>query len=90
MSTAEMALLFQGIGKASPACRCLRIVLLPGEILKLPHWRSRVRVLSGTAWVTQSGRDIILSEGERMDRLPGRDRPLISGVRDQALLFEVL
>ena len=55
MSTLDLSLFMNGVGRgaARPADSALRMVLVEGEALRLPLSRMRVRVLSGTAWITQ-------------------------------------
>ena len=92
MSTAEMTLLFQAVGRTG-ACgasdSALRIVLLPGEVLRVPPTRGTLRVLSGTAWVSTEGKDIFLSRGEFIDTARRADPPVVSGLGRDPLLFEV-
>jgi hypothetical protein len=90
MSTAAMTLLSQGLVHSGPTPAALRILLLPGEVLALPRSSSRIRVLSGAAWVSKGGRDLLLATGERMDTARGRDRPVVSGLGTEVLLFELL
>ncbi len=91
MSTAEMTLLFQGVERASAetAPSTLRLVLLPGETLRIPGTRARIRALSGTAWITRDAKDILLAAGEQRDLPAARDCTVISAIGTEALLFEV-
>ena len=91
MSTAEMTLLFQGVERASAetAPSILRLVLLPGETLRIPGARASIRALSGTAWITRDGKDILLATGEKKDLAAARDSAVISAIGTEALLFEV-
>lgn len=54
----------------------LRLTLLPEEQLRLPPRPQRLRVLSGTAWLSYAGKDHIL-EGGASFRLPPRRRDAI-------------
>jgi hypothetical protein len=89
MSTAAISLLYRNVERSTTAPAPLRILLLPGEVLALPRGPSPVHVLSGTAWVTQGGRDFVLERGQRMEHVRGRDRPVVSGLGTEALLFEL-
>jgi hypothetical protein len=89
MSSIDMSLLFQGVARGAPAAAPLRLVLLPGEALRIPRAHSTVRVLSGTAWLTSEGKDIILCNGQCLPVATLREPPVISGVGSAAVLFEV-
>jgi hypothetical protein len=92
MSTAEMTLLFKGMehggarGQSDPA---LRLVLLQGEVLRVPPTRGTLRVLSGTAWISQDGEDILLCRDQFIDIARRSDPPVVSGIGREPLLFEV-
>jgi len=92
MSTAEMTLLFQAAERKG-ACRspesALRIVLIQGEVLRVPPTHGTLRVLSGTAWVSVDGKDVLLSRGEFVNVGGRADRPVVSGLGRDPLLFEV-
>ncbi len=68
----------------------LRLVLLPGEVLRMPRGRASLRVLSGTAWVTRSGIDTVVSAGESATVPASRDPAVISALGVAPLRFEVL
>jgi len=92
MSAIDASILLQGVGRAQPAgARVLRVVLCAGEVLCLPRRRLDVRVLSGAAWVTFAGRDVVLAAGARME-LPRARRAngctVISSLGAEALLLE--
>ncbi len=67
----------------------IRIVAYHGEVFRLPD-RHILRVVSGRAWVTHAGRDIVLRPGERAALAPGRDVPLVSPLGAQPLILELL
>jgi hypothetical protein len=96
MSSINTSALFQGVARGTDAAAPLRIVLLPGEALRIPRARATVRVLSGTAWLTSEGKDIILCKGQCLtcdeqcqEAVTPNEQPVISGVGSQAVLFEV-
>jgi hypothetical protein len=96
MSSINASALFKGVTRGSDAAVPLRIVLLPGEALRIPRARATVRVLSGTAWLTSEGKDIILCKGQCLacneqcqEAATPKEQPVISGVGFQAVLFEV-
>jgi len=65
------------------------LALYPGELLRIPRMRQRLHVLSGTAWVSTDGRDMVASPGGCMDLAGARYPALVSGVGGEPLLFEV-
>jgi hypothetical protein len=88
MSSHDLSSLFHDVARAADVP--LRIVLLPGEALRLPaEARPSVCVLSGTAWVTTRGKDIILTDGQCLSVEEQAERPVISGVGSKAVMFEV-
>jgi hypothetical protein len=48
-----------------------------------------VRVLSGCAWITISGKDQIVPAGEDVLLTPGKENPIISSVISTPLAFEI-
>ncbi|HWQ08930.1 MAG TPA: hypothetical protein VN436_07480, partial [Holophaga sp.] len=60
MSAHQMALSldqFTLSSRSTAAERAFRIVLLPGELLRVPKARRSLRILSGHAWVSHRGLD---------------------------------
>ena len=90
MSSIDMSLLFQGVVRGAAAAAPLRIVLLPGEALRIPRARATIRVLSGTAWLTSGSDDIILHNGQCLSVARPKEPPVISGIGSEPVLFEVL
>ena len=93
MSTLDLSLLLNGVdrpvrGTANPQSP-LRMVLVAGEALRLPLSSMTVGVLSGTAWVTQAGTDILLQAGARLDLSSAADSAVVSAVGTVPMLFEV-
>ena len=66
-----------------------RIMAYHGEVFRLPD-RHILRVVSGRAWVTHAGRDIVLLPGERTALTAGSDVPLVSPLGAQPLILELL
>jgi hypothetical protein len=90
MSSIDIPVVLNGFGRRSFVEKepvPLRIVLVQGEALSVPRSLHTVRVLSGKAWITVNGRDVVLCAGERTDL--GRSRNVISAVGNQALLFQL-
>jgi hypothetical protein len=75
---------------AERADRILRLTLIRGEALRVPRTVSRLRVLSGVAWVSFEGEDILQGRGEVLS-LPGGSRhdAVISSTGDDPLFFEI-
>jgi hypothetical protein len=68
MSTIDLGRLWNGASGAARTFRDfpLRMVLVQGEALRVPQRFVGLRVLSGTAWVTQAGKDHCLAAGESL------------------------
>jgi hypothetical protein len=65
-----------------------RIVLLPGELLRVPRKHRALRVVSGSAWVSHDGRDQTLTAGEIMPLKRTRHDALVSA-EGQTLFLEI-
>jgi len=92
MSSADISVIFQnaGGGVATKESRpVLRIALLPGELLRIPRARRNIHVLSGTAWISESGRDMVADRGTSVGFSRSRHPVLVSGVGAQPILFKI-
>ena len=95
MSTLDLSLLLNGVdrgalrGALDAEQSPLRMVLVGGEALRLPLSPMTVSVLSGTAWITQSGIDTLLQVGACFDLSAAADKAVISAVGTVPLLFEM-
>ncbi len=58
------------------------------NVYTLPKTVTAVRVLSGQAWVTLLGEDIILYQGESTLLKPGNDGAIVSSLSDSPLVLE--
>ena len=58
------------------------------NIYKLPKTVTAVRVISGQAWVTVLGEDIILRQGESAALKPGNDGAVVSSLSSIPLILE--
>jgi hypothetical protein len=68
----------------------LRLALVRGQALKAPRAASTLSVLSGTAWVSFGGEDLLLCRGESLRLEPRRRDPVIvSAVGEEGLFFEL-
>jgi hypothetical protein len=93
MSSLDVPVLLNGIDRqtrADSSARTLRIVLCPGEVLRLPRGRRlQIHVLSGVAWLTHAGADAVLRAGSAFPVPRALDCPVIGALGADALLFEV-
>jgi quercetin dioxygenase-like cupin family protein len=70
------------------ADKVLRLVLYRKETYRLPQACRKIQVLSGAAWVTVAGEDVILTQGEKTSFMPGKD-VLISALGNAPLILEI-
>ncbi len=68
----------------------VRIVTLQGEIYRVPGGDRTLRAVSGKAWITFAGRDIILSGGDRVTLAGNDDFAVVSALGKAPLVLEVL
>ena len=92
MSTIDLSLVLTSrqrrpLAGADPAP--LRLVLLAGEAFRVPRARSSVSVLTGAAWITVGGRDIVLSPGEARTFDAAGEPVVVSALGAVPLLVEV-
>ncbi len=57
---------------------------------RLPSSVTQIRVLSGNAWVTAFGKDIILHQGESALFVPGENDAVVTALGDVPLVVEEL
>jgi hypothetical protein len=67
----------------------LRFALYSGELLRIPRNRQHLHVLSGTAWISVEGKDIVAPPGYCARLVRTRIPTLVSGLGGHALLFEI-
>jgi len=91
MSTIDLSLMLSGVDRraARRTDSPLRMVLVEGEALSLPLSRMTVRVLSGTAWITQAGTDTLAQAGASYDLSGAADPAVISAIGLLPLCFEM-
>jgi hypothetical protein len=94
MSTIDLGMLLNGAGRPSAGAfghtdAPLRVVLVQGEVLRLPRSRTSVRALAGRAWITRCGEDILLEAGQAMTATADSDCVVVSALGSQPLLLEV-
>jgi hypothetical protein len=94
MSSIDLGMLRNGVGRSVAGAlgstdAPLRVVLVQGEALRLPRSRTSIRVLAGSAWITQSGEDRFLKAGEAMTARADSDCAVVSGLGSQPLMLEL-
>ncbi|MGA2612055.1 MAG: hypothetical protein ABSG38_01205 [Spirochaetia bacterium] len=88
----DIAFVLRSVAKnvpARPSRRVLRFALYLGELLRVPRDRQHLHVLSGTAWISAAGRDIVAPLGSCVKLVRSRYPALVSGLGGQPLLFEI-
>jgi hypothetical protein len=65
------------------------IQLNRGQVRSIGRKAQFLRVISGEAWVTIDGEDIILSDDEKMTLEPRKSRAVITAVGENSLVYEV-
>ena len=66
-----------------------RFTLGNGEVFRIPHIYQKFQVLSGIAWLTIGGRDLILHSGEKIEFESRKDVVIISPLGKTRLMVEV-
>lgn len=61
-----------------------------GDVAVLPRVDQVVHVLSGCAWITMNGDDIIVKSGEKFTLYPGKYAPVVSAVGNRQLVYEII
>ena len=92
MSSVDIAAIFQNAARgvaAKESRPVVRIALLPGELLRVPRARGHLRVLSGTAWISECARDVVAERGSCVALARSRHPALVSGAGNQPLLLEI-
>ena len=63
--------------------------LQPGEAKRIRRTGQTLHIVSGAAWVTINGRDVILQSGEDVKLPWGRHPAVISGLRGQPVAYQL-
>ena len=91
MTTQEMTLTLDQFGLTAARAEeqgAYRMVLRPGEMLRVPRKRMTLRVLAGAAWVSQGTSDHTLRGGDTLALPRTRHQALVSA-EGQTLLLEL-
>jgi hypothetical protein len=67
-----------------------QFTLRNGDVFRVPYTSNEIHVLSGSAWLTIAGEDIILNAGEKIILPSKQDSALLSALGNEPLILEVL
>jgi hypothetical protein len=84
----ELALIHSSRSKQS-AELSQRILLYAGELYRIPATYYGMRVVEGTALVTQAARDLIAGPGRELQLRRGQDVALVSPLRSSQVILEL-
>lgn len=79
--------LFKGCLKSVIPCH---FTLQTGEVFKIPSACYELQVLSGAAWISVAGKDIIVTTGEKVALPLQKESALVSALGNSALSLKVL
>ena len=74
---------------ANPVIVTRSMTLNKGDVVRLPRAIRDVWVVSGRAWVTYNGKDIVLTNGERASFARGKDAVVITSMGKAPLVLEI-
>ena len=66
-----------------------RLLINPGEVYHLPETGRCIRVVSGQAWLTVQGQDIVLSAKDEARLAASHEPKLVSALNRKPLVVEV-
>lgn len=92
MKSADIALNIQSCLSQAPeedSRRILRPTLFVGELLRIPRESRFLRVLSGTAWISVTGTDVVVPKGDSIKLIGTRNPALVSALGIAPLLLEI-
>lgn len=67
----------------------VQFTLTKGEVFRIPSTCQTVHILSGIAWLTLAGEDIILTAGEKVSLGSNQGMALLSALDEVPLLLEI-
>jgi hypothetical protein len=67
-----------------------RISLKKNQHLTLSRKANFVRVLSGSAWISYLGKDIVLKQHDMLELKPGRDIAIVTPLGQKSVELEVI
>ena len=65
-----------------------RIELMKGYVRDEKRESQVLRIVSGTAWVSMDGEDIVLNPGDEFKLSHGKHKALVSSANDEPLVYE--
>ena len=65
-----------------------KIELMKGYVRSEKRQSQVLRIVSGRAWVTMEGEDIILEPGQELKLSHGRDQAVVSSAGDEPIVYE--
>lgn len=68
----------------------LRLAVYPDEVYRLPQAGERIRVVSGRAWLSAQGEDVILGPREQITLTVSDEAALVSALHHAPVVLEVL
>jgi hypothetical protein len=92
MSSVDIASVLQSTARTAPARESrdvLRLALYGGELHRISHRARHLHVLSGTAWISSNGRDVVAERGSCVQLVRSRHSALVSALGGRPLLFEM-
>lgn len=82
-------LVTQGYHQAHQCASNKQVTLRRGEVYPVTMCYHTLRVISGVAWLTQLGEDIIVEAGQLLLVAPGRQSTLVSALSQDTVTFEL-
>jgi hypothetical protein len=76
--------------KLSSTAALMRVMLTKRETYRVPSKYQGLRVRAGLAWITLSGRDLLLKRSEEMTLMPMDDFAVVSALGCTPLVIELL
>ncbi|HVO41814.1 MAG TPA: hypothetical protein VMT34_04290 [Aggregatilineales bacterium] len=66
-----------------------QVTLPRGDVYRVPTTAKQIHIISGRAWLTFLGKDIVLERGENISLDPGKDRAVISSLGTPVVVLKV-
>ena len=76
------------VDRTTPHVR-YNVTLKKGQLYRLPTMFSQIRVVAGCAWITYTGEDIVLHEGQSATFDHHKGAPLVSAASTDSLVLEL-
>jgi hypothetical protein len=79
-----------GLGMDTKLTNVMRLILVGQETYRVAHTYRGLRVRSGRAWLTLSGRDLVLKRGDEIALQAKGDYAVVSAVGRAPVVIELL